>query len=163
MCGLAYTPVCGTAGKVKSQRNRSRVTYRKDEAVLKVGELFVTLFTAEHAILLVYHFFVAVLAWTGLVKAVFLAQVHNGSYAGVVVCLKKQNINSNALKQEHIYFLQQHEINIKMTFSGACEQPESNICAEEKLHSKPDPNATSKVASAVSFVGERKTLETIST
>lgn len=64
------------------------MTYRKDEAVLEVGELFVTLLTAEHSILLVYHFFVAVLAGTGLVKAVFLAQVHYGSYAGVVVCLK---------------------------------------------------------------------------
>lgn len=74
------------------------MTYRKDEAVLEVGELFVTLFTAEHAILLVYHFFVAVLAGTGLVKAVFLAQVYYGRYAGVVVCLKG-NINKQSSYQ----------------------------------------------------------------
>ena len=65
-----------------------KVTYRKYEAVLEVGELFVTLFTTVHAILLVHHLFVAVLARAGLVKAVFLAQVNYGSYAGVVVCLK---------------------------------------------------------------------------
>lgn len=63
------------------------VTYRKDKAILEVGEFFVTLLTAEHAVLLVNHFLVAVLAGTGLVKAVFLAQVHYGSNAGVVVRL----------------------------------------------------------------------------
>lgn len=64
-----------------------KVTYRKDEAVFEVGEFFIALLTAEHAILLVNHFLVAVLTGTGLVKAVFLAQVHYGSNAGVVVCL----------------------------------------------------------------------------
>lgn len=63
------------------------VTYRKDKAILEVGEFFVALLTAEHAVLLVNHFLVAVLAGTGLVKAVFLAQVHYGSNAGVVVRL----------------------------------------------------------------------------
>lgn len=38
--------------------------------------------------MLVDHLLVAVLAGTGLVEAVFLAQVHYGSYAGVVVRLE---------------------------------------------------------------------------
>lgn len=63
------------------------VTYRKDEAVLEVGELLVTLFAAEHAIVLVYHFFIAVLARAGLVKAVFLSQIDYGRNAGVVISL----------------------------------------------------------------------------
>lgn len=66
------------------------ITYREDEAVLEVGEFFVTLLTPKHAILLVNHFFVAVLARAGLIKTVFLAQKHNRSYAGVVVSLNKR-------------------------------------------------------------------------
>lgn len=73
------------------------ITYREDEAVLEVGEFLVTLLTPKHAILLVNHFFVAVLARAGLIKTVFLAQKHNRSYAGVVVSLnkrpKKKSIN----------------------------------------------------------------------
>lgn len=88
--------MCATTEKnQKFLGSRRWVTYRKNEAVLEVGELFVTLFAAEHAILLVDHFFVAVLAGTGLVKAVFLAQVHYGSCAGVVVCLKREYKQTN--------------------------------------------------------------------
>lgn len=73
------------------------MTYRKDEAVLEVGELFVALLAAEHAVVLVHHFFVAFLARTGLVEAVLLTQVHNGSNACVVVRLKG-NINKQKFK-----------------------------------------------------------------
>lgn len=66
-------------------------TYREDEAVLEVGELFVALLTAEHSVLLVHHFFVAVLAGAGLVKAVLLAQVHDRCDAGVVVGLQRRH------------------------------------------------------------------------
>lgn len=86
MCVCAYV-----AQMNKSQKFGSSVTYGKDEAVLEVGELFVALLAAVHAILFVYHLFVAVLAGTRLVKAVFLAQIHYGGYAGVVVRLKRQN------------------------------------------------------------------------
>lgn len=66
------------------------MAYREDEAVLEVGKLFVALLAAEHSVLLVHHFFVAVLAGTGLVKAVLLAQVDDGCDAGVVVGLKRR-------------------------------------------------------------------------
>lgn len=65
-------------------------TYREDEAVLEVGKLFVALLAAEHPVLLVHHFFVAVLAGAGLVKAVLLAQVHDRCDAGVVVGLQRR-------------------------------------------------------------------------
>lgn len=48
------------------------VTYREDEAVLEVGELFITFLAAKHAVVLVNHFFVAVLVWAGLIKAILL-------------------------------------------------------------------------------------------
>lgn len=76
------------AVRVLGRGNRDELTYRKNEAVLKVGKLFVALLAAEHAVLLVHHFLVAVLAGTGLVEAVLFAQVHYGCYAGVVICLK---------------------------------------------------------------------------
>ncbi len=40
---------------------------------------------------MVYHLLVALLAGTGLVKAVLLAQEHDGSYAGVVVRLPTEH------------------------------------------------------------------------
>lgn len=100
-------------------------TYRKNEAVLKVGELFVALLAAEHAVLLVHHFFVAVLAGAGLVEAVLLTQVHYGCYAGVVICLKgeiRKNVKGflcwNMLTVERPE-VKQHEVCIKMTVEGA--------------------------------------------
>lgn len=85
MCISIYDCVSACVAPLK--KCPIKVTYRKDEAVLEVGEFFIALLTAEHAILLVNHFLVAVLAGTGLVKAVFLTQVHYGSNAGVVVRL----------------------------------------------------------------------------
>lgn len=71
------------------QRDREdEEAYGEDEAVLEVGKLFVALLAAEHPVLLVHHFLVAVLAGTGLVEAVLLAQVDDGGDAGVVVGLK---------------------------------------------------------------------------
>lgn len=75
----------------RHDRDHWWVTYRENEAVLEVGKLFITLLTAVHAILLVNHFFVAVLAWAGLIKAILLAQIYYGSYAGVVVCLERES------------------------------------------------------------------------
>lgn len=66
------------------------VTYREDKAVLEVRKLFVALLAAEHSVLLVDHFFVAVLAGTGLVEAVLLAQEDDSCDAGVVVGLERR-------------------------------------------------------------------------
>lgn len=119
------------------------ITYREDEAVLEVGEFLVTLLTPKHAILLVNHFFVAVLARAGLIKTVFLAQKHNRSYAGVVVSLnkrpKKKSINivtvtysSRLTLMTFVLWMLTNanqnrnriKINIKMAFLGLC----SDIC-----------------------------------
>lgn len=78
------------------------VTYREDEAVLEVRELFVTLLASEHAILLVHHLFVAVLAWAGLIKAIFLAQINYGCYGSVVVCLKKKSNSQMHEKKDSV-------------------------------------------------------------
>lgn len=66
-----------------------RFSYRKDESVFEVGELFVALLAAEHAVLLIHHFLVAVLAGTRLVEAVLFAQEHYGGDAGEVISLKQ--------------------------------------------------------------------------
>lgn len=86
-----YITLCASVlVALQGVRNEKWVTYREDKAVFEVGKLFVTLLTAEHSILLVDHFFVAVLAGTGLVKAVLLAQVDDSCDAGVVVSLKRR-------------------------------------------------------------------------
>ena len=66
------------------------VTHRQDEPVLEVGELFVTLLTTVHAVLLVHHLLVAVRAGAGLVQAVLLTQVHYGGDAVEIVRLHTQ-------------------------------------------------------------------------
>lgn len=66
---------------------RRLFSYRKNESIFEVGELFVALLAAEHAVLLVHHFFVAVLAGTRLVETVLFAQEHDGSDAREIVGL----------------------------------------------------------------------------
>lgn len=63
----------------KEHHIQLKVTYRQNEAVLEVGEVFVAFLTSVHAVLLVHHFFVAILTWTGLVQTVLFSQVHDGS------------------------------------------------------------------------------------
>ena len=62
-------------------------SYREDEAVLEVGELFVALLTAEEPVLLVHHLLVAVLAGARLVQTVLLTQVYYGGDAAEIVSL----------------------------------------------------------------------------
>lgn len=90
VCLLRVSACVAQLKKKSSWSHQCGVTYRKDKAVLEVGELFVTLLAAVHSVVLVDHFLVTVLAGTGLVKTVLLAQVDYGSYAGVVVCLKRE-------------------------------------------------------------------------
>lgn len=80
-----------------------RLSYREDESVFEVGELFVALLAAEHAVLLVDHFLVAVLAGTRLVEAVLLAQEHNGGEAGEVISLK-QSTKKKEEKKKSVFF-----------------------------------------------------------
>lgn len=58
--------------------------------MLEIGELFIAFLAAVRAVVLVNHFFVAVLAWAALIKAILLTQIHHGSYAREVVCLKRE-------------------------------------------------------------------------
>lgn len=93
----------------RERETEERAAYGEDEAVLEVGKLFVALLAAEHAVLLVHHLLVAVLAGTGLIQAVLLAQVDNGCNAGVVVGLKgrrgKENRSSLCTLEELAEFL----------------------------------------------------------
>lgn len=78
------------------------MSYREDESVFEVGELFVALLAAEHAILLVDHFLVAVLAGTRLVEAVLFAQEYYGGEAGEVISLK-QSTKKERKKISHFF------------------------------------------------------------
>lgn len=81
------------SGGHKEETTRRRLvpsTYGENEAVLEVGELLVALLAAEHAVVLVYHLLVAVLAGAGLVQTVLLTQVHHRGRAGEVVSLREE-------------------------------------------------------------------------
>lgn len=80
-----------------------RFSYRKDESVLEVRELFVALLAAEHAVLLIHHFLVAVLAGTRLVEAVLFAQEHYGGDAGEVISLKQSTNKKKKYPLSHFF------------------------------------------------------------
>lgn len=62
-------------------------THQEHQAVLEVGELAVTLLAAVKAVLLVYHFLVAILRGTCLVHAVLFAQMYNCAHTAKIIRL----------------------------------------------------------------------------
>lgn len=68
------------------------MAYWEHETVFKLWKLFVTLLAAVHAILLVHHLLIAVLARTGLIETVLFAHIHDGADTGEIIGLENERI-----------------------------------------------------------------------